>query len=165
MAAEALLDLPAGHVGISQDGVLRGDERGAGAEDEHILPRRLQLGADGRKLLRVEEIRHPEVRDVTEQDVVRHERVRHPADLRLGLHQVPHPDDPAETGQKAFGDLCFVHTGVPVYRQGSLPLPGQRVTDGIPTMKKRAFGACSGVFVVIRAPHICMNIVLVCANI
>ena len=165
VAAEALLDFPAGHVGIGQDGVLRGDERGAGAEDEDILPRRLQLGADGGEFLRVEEIRHPQVRDIAEQDVVRHERIRHPADLRFGLHQVPHPDDAAETGQQALGDLRFMHTGVPVYRQGSLPLTAQRFTDGIPTMKKRASGACSGVFVVIRAPHICMNIVLVCANI
>ena len=165
VAAEALLDFPAGHVCIDQDGMRRSDEGRAGAEDEDILPCRLQFGTDGGEFFRIEEIGQAEVRDVTEENIVRHERIRHPADLRLGLHQVAHSDDPAETGQQAADDFIFMHAGVPVYRKGSPPLPAQRVTDGLPTMKKRAFGACSGVFVVIRAPHICMNIVLVCANI
>ena len=99
MAAETLLDLPAGHVGIDYGGIVGSDECGAGADNQRIRAGLCKLLPCRLKLVLVEEVADSEVGHVAVQDVVRHEWLRHAADLPFGLHQSAGLDDCRESGR------------------------------------------------------------------
>ena len=153
VAAEALLDFPAGHVGIHEGGLFRGDEGGARTDDQDIGSRTAEFLPDGGDFRRVEEILHPEVRHISEQDVVRHEGSRQAADLLLGLHELPHPDDPAEAGFQGCGEFRFMYACIPVDRKGAVSVLAQHFPDGVPPPEKPPVNPGGRELIIVGFPH------------
>ena len=152
VAAETLLDFPAGHIGIHEGGLFRGDEGGARTDDQDIGSRTAEFLPDGGDFRRVEEILHPEVRHIPEQDVVRHEGIRQTADFRFRLHELPHPDDPAEAGLQG-GEFRFMHACIPIDRKGADPVLAQYFPDGVPPPEKPPVNTGGRELIVVGFPH------------
>ena len=87
MAAEALLDFPAGHIGIHQTVLLLRHKGGAYPDYESLLTS-FQLGTCGGQFLLIKEILYRDIGYITEKDVISHKLFRHRPYLRITFHQI-----------------------------------------------------------------------------
>ena len=123
MAAEALLNLPAGQVGID-DSHIPGCHQAGSRAHHHIFAAVQELLPQSLYLVPLEVFLQPDIGHIAEEHIVRHETLRQPAYLGLGLHQLPHVDHLASGPAESLQEVLLVAAHIEIHGPDGLILPG-----------------------------------------
>ena len=155
MGAEALLDLPAGHVGVERQVGIRCDVAGAAAVDDRAAFAAEDPRADLFETFGVEEVGQAERREVAEQFVVGHVGLGHGADLPFVAEELFGADQfgvGPHAGERS-GELRVVYAVVGVeHHQRTLDVgtSGDLSADLLPAAPDAALGFRCRELVVVR---------------